>query len=491
MTTARTRIALAAAMILAAGLGCSSKSSETYSIGGTITGLTTAGLVLGSTGQPDLTIPAGQTSFAFANKVASGTRYDVIVVAQASQGSCSVTRGAGVVAGADVTSVVVTCDGSLSSDFSGPLNVARAFYFTAIVLPGRSPSWPNDDKVLVAGGHTGSDAVTASAEVFNPRTGKWTMAASMTVPRASACSALLPSGKVLVAGGAGAVGNTAEVYDPATDTWTPTDHPMAAGHDLPGCVVLASGKVLIAGGLNQVNTGSNAVSELYDPETGTFTTTGPMVTARYWHTATELPSGKVLVTGGCTGGYPCTATTATAELYDPVSGTWSATGDLPAGVFGHTATSVPDGVLVVGGCKSDDACGPTGAHTGNAEKAASLYHPTTGAFEAAGEMTTGRVGHAVAFVDQGFRFFGGTYGAEGSRTTDVYGWDGATWAWTAAGPLTIADHGSYLQAVRGYMYEGEWGQNGPYWLVIGGLVSSAGTYSPTAAVEGAFECCSN
>jgi hypothetical protein len=270
---------------------------------------------------------------------------------------------------------------------------------------------------------------------------------------------------------------------------------MAAGHDLPGCVTLSSGKVLIAGGLDQVSTSSNAVSELYDPDTGTFTTTGPMLTARYWHTSTLLSNGKVLVTGGCTGGYPCAATTATAELYDPESGTWSATASLPAGVFGHTATSISTGlveepavVLVVGGCRSEAACGPTGAHTGNAERTASLYHATTGAFEPAGEMTTGRVGHAVAWDGDGFRFFGGTNGAEGSRTTDVYGWDGATWKWKA-GPLTSVDHGSYLQAVRGYVWEGEWGCNGPYWLVIGGLVSSAGTYSPTAAVEGSFRGC--
>jgi hypothetical protein len=352
--------------------------------------------------------------------------------------------------------------------------VARAFYFTAIGIPG--------GRVLVAGGHTGSDAVTASAEIFDPSTDKWTMVASMTVPRASACSALLPSGKVLVAGGAGAVGNTAEIYDPATDTWTPAAHAMVAGHDLPGCVRLQSGKVLIAGGLDQVNASSNAVSELYDPDTGSFTTTGPMLTARYWHTATLLASGKVLVTGGCTGGYPCAATTATAELYDPESGTWSATGALPAGVFGHTATPVSDRVLVVGGCKSEAACGPTGAHSGSAERTASLYHPTTGAFEPAGEMTIGRVGHAVAIVDSGFLVVGGTNGAEGSRTTDLYGWDGATWAWKV-GPPTSSDHGSYLQAASGYKF-GKPMCPDPFWLVIGGLVSGTGGLSPTAAVDG-------
>ena len=74
-----------------------------------------------------------------------------------------------------------------------------------------------------------------------------------------------------------------------------------------------------------------------------FEETGNLATARWFHTATLLPDGKVLVAGGSGGSFFL----ASAELYDPASGSWSATGNLVTARFGHTATLLPNGKVLV------------------------------------------------------------------------------------------------------------------------------------------------
>src|SRR5437660_128069 len=80
-------------------------------------------------------------------------------------------------------------------------------------------------------------------------------------------------------------------------------------------------------------------------QSGTWTATGSLGTARAEHTATLLPDGKVLVAGGYAAGW-----LASAELYDPATGTWTVTGSLATARSNDTATLLPDGkVLVAGG----------------------------------------------------------------------------------------------------------------------------------------------
>src|SRR5881409_1308320 len=99
--------------------------------------------------------------------------------------------------------------------------------------------------------------------------------------------------------------------------------------------------VLVAGG---IDTKFNvlASAELYDPASGTWTATGSLNTARVAHTATLLPSGMVLVAGGSGRGFP-----ASTVLYDPARGTWSFAGRLNTGRYSHTATLLPNGMVLV------------------------------------------------------------------------------------------------------------------------------------------------
>src|SRR5437773_6217092 len=93
-------------------------------------------------------------------------------------------------------------------------------------------------------------------------------------------------------------------------------------------------------------------AQLSDPASRTWTATGSLNTARYWHTATLLQNGRVLVAAGSDNTFQVSAS---AELYHPASGTWTATGSLNTARDHHTATLLQNGmVLVAGGQVGND-----------------------------------------------------------------------------------------------------------------------------------------
>lgn len=259
--------------------------------------------------------------------------------------------------------------------------------FPAVVL--------TNGKVLVAGGLGASGTLLRQAELYDPSTGVWSAAGSLSVARYSHTATLLPNGKVLVAGGCTASGCSAdtavsELYDPVSNSWSTTGNLNTARFQHTA-VLLNTGKVLVMGGSAGAATNS---SELYDPSAGTWSNAASMNAARYLHTATLLPDGKVLVTGGTTVKYPLSS----AELYNPAANTWTLTGGMTMGRYAHTATLLTDGtVLVSGGEGQSISCGKD--CTGYIPTAATeLYNEAAGTFTAAAGMGRARAYHATTLV---------------------------------------------------------------------------------------------
>ena len=192
---------------------------------------------------------------------------------------------------------------------------SRRFFHTATLL--------TDGRVLIAGGSMRESA----AELFDLRTGKFTATRNMTISREAHTATLLPDGKVLIAGGMtlSADGRSylasAEIYDPFTGTFVRTGV-MIEARAWHTATLLNNGRVLIAGGFNscQVFSCFAAGAEIYDPDTGTFTATGNMI-SEWADTATLLPNGKVLITRGDGRGGPFPPF---AALYDPSTGVFTA-----------------------------------------------------------------------------------------------------------------------------------------------------------------------
>ncbi len=132
--------------------------------------------------------------------------------------------------------------------------------------------------------------------------------------------------------------------------------PAQHGSLSPHGDLLTNGKVLVVGGINVINPcrTNTAVAELYDPATGQWTATGTPSTPRANHVAVRLTNGKVLIASG--NGSPFSQTLRSAEIYDPDTGTWSPAGSLDVARQSPKATVLNDGrVLVVGGSASASA----------------------------------------------------------------------------------------------------------------------------------------
>jgi hypothetical protein len=261
---------------------------------------------------------------------------------------------------------------------AGPLlGTARAAPASAVLSDGR---------VLVTGGYYADGretmAVLRSTEIYDPAAGRWAPTGSLAEPRYDAQAVALSDGRVLVVGGwpaADAGGPaplyglplalaSAEIFDPLSGRWSPAGSLMVArvGFTL---TALPNGAALVTGGTRAKTEGEAeylATAERFDPGLGTWTAAGSMRVAATAQAAAALPDGRVLVAGGYGASGPsimcCGTGVANVEIYNPAQGTWKAAAPLPDARGGATMAVLADGsIVLLGGVSAASAPVPSGA----------------------------------------------------------------------------------------------------------------------------------
>jgi len=323
-------------------------------------------------------------------------------------------------------------------------------------------------KVLIAGGANITPCCTdlASAELYDPTAGTFSLTGSMSIAHTRGTATLLPNGKVLVAGGwnGGSVNASAELYDPTAGAFSATGA-MGTGRQNFTATLLSSGKVLVTGGTNTAS-GTTVVgpAEVYDPASGNFSVSGSMVTPRESHNATLLSTGQVLITGGSdSSGTPL----ASAELYDPVSGTFTPTGSTSINRTGASAALLTNGkVLIAGGTTTG------GTYLASAE----VYDPSTGTFSPTGPMTTARSegeNHiTTALLSNGKVLIAGGNTTGGTFLAAAELYDPATGTFSATGSMATARFDFFISPLPTGTILVAGGFNS------GGSVNSAELYTP-------------
>jgi len=291
------------------------------------------------------------------------------------------------------------------------------------VRAGHTATLLRNGQVLIDGGGLGD----IPSEIYNPASGTFTETGTPSIDRESGIATLLPDGRVLVAYGfsvsaSGAEGppvGEAELFDPSTGTYTATGGDNSCPREDLAATVLGNGQVLMTGGTNryQGTGGTVACASLYDPASGSIESIGSMTALREGHTSTLLSDGNVLIAGGLViFENDAPQWHGSAEIYNPSSETFSATGAMTDSRFGHTATLLPNGeVLVAGGANST-----TEVDNGGAIPWVDLYDPGDGTFTRTGSLKVPRAAHRSVFLGNGLTLaVGGNDSEEDTNTASA------------------------------------------------------------------------
>jgi N-acetylneuraminic acid mutarotase len=321
---------------------------------------------------------------------------------------------------------------------------ARAGH-TATLLP--------NGQVVVAGGYDGyvgggDKSYVQYLQIYDPASDSWQDLGSLTYPGEGSTATLLPSGKVLMAGGYGYFGgyryfNRAEICDPSSLTRQTIQLFSSRGGDTATLLATGDnrGKVLLVG---------QGDAFLFNPSTRQWTSTVPPAEWRLSHTATLLATaphvGQVLVAGGQN---LDSLAINTCEFYDPGSGAWSPAPNFTDPRYDHTATLLGDGrVLLVGGLDIAGAPLPS----------AEIYNPATDSWTRM-DLSLARSGHTATLLPSGLVLVAGGYGTEGDHFRSAVLYNPTYNSWTPTGDLilersghtaTLLPNGQVLVAGGGY-----------------------------------------
>ena len=299
-----------------------------------------------------------------------------------------------------------------------------------------------DGRLMVAGGQW-NGGTGLSAEIFDPLTRRLSPAASLLRPRTELVLVVLEDGRVMAVGGDGGFGSqTCEIYDPVANTWT-----LAASlpHDgTVGAVRLLDGRVLATG---------PRWTSLYDSAADTWTDGAELPTDSDYPLVTRLLDGRVMAVPS-TGYWPPEP----AWIWAPAPGseTWQA-GAAPSwpALFG-SLVALPDGSVQLAGGIGESlgmGCGPSNAE---AWTNTAIWSPVSGLWTDTAPMNVGRNDHAASLLPDGRILVSGGFDCWTDFLWDYEIWDPVTATWAEQGSMAQfhGDHSSTLLAAGPVIVEG-------------------------------------
>jgi N-acetylneuraminic acid mutarotase len=320
----------------------------------------------------------------------------------------------------NVVTIILGKHGASTPTYQAPLSPHA--YFACVPLT-------NGNVLCSGGGDSLGGTSTGGSEVYDYKTStfSFTTAQPPNGPRATAASVRLNDGRVLICGGINSTGvivNTAEIYDPATNLFTNIP-PMSSPRTLHQAVLLDDGRVFVCGGSTSVSgadpvsqllsivSSATATAEIYNPGTNSWSAAPNMPTIRTGHIAVKVNDGRVLIAAGVQPGFlGIPSFLSSATRYNPSTNSYNSTASFSGGRALPVAAKLADGrVLMTGGINADLL-----AQSVTAQASVAIYNNTTNTWQNGPNMASGRYTHSMTLLPNGEMLIAGGVSGTASST---------------------------------------------------------------------------